>query len=408
MKSVARGHFKAGFDSVRSTKMRSFWTMLGVIIGVTSVITVVAIGEGVKQQISGQIHQMGNDLISIRPADLKGGGSSANNVLSGLTVTSQITSRDATIVKQTKGVAASAPLALVGGTARSDDGTAGTGSVIGTTSDLSGLLNQSIAYGAFLSDDDIGTNNAVIGKNAAEQMFNEDVPLGRIINFQGRELIIIGVFNEFSSAPLSQQLDYNNSIFIPYDVAQQISKNTAPTYQVLARPSDSDKAAPVAKLINQNLEKAHGYQSNFNVTQGSQNLASSDYILNLLTRLIAGVAAISLLVGGIGIMNVMLVSVTERMHEIGIRKAVGATNRQILNQFIVESSLLSLGGGIIGVLLSFVIDGLLRLFTDMRPVISWQVVLLATGVSLAVGIIFGSVPALKAARKDPIDALRSE
>jgi len=130
--------------------------------------------------------------------------------------------------------------------------------------------------------------------------------------------------------------------------------------------------------------------------------------LELLTRLITGVAAISLLVSGIGIMNVMLVSVTERLHEIGIRKAIGATNRQILSQFLVEATVLSLAGGLIGIAVSYAIDGALRLFTGLQPAITWQIVVIAAGVSLLVGMIFGSVPALKAARKDPIQALRSE
>jgi putative ABC transport system permease protein len=130
--------------------------------------------------------------------------------------------------------------------------------------------------------------------------------------------------------------------------------------------------------------------------------------LDLLTKLVAGVAAISLLVGGIGIMNVMLVSVSERTHEIGIRKAVGATDRQILSQFMIEATTLSLVGGIIGVGVAFAVDVLLRLLTDMRPVIIWQAVVLAFGVSLIVGVVFGSIPALKAARRDPIEALRSE
>ena len=142
--------------------------------------------------------------------------------------------------------------------------------------------------------------------------------------------------------------------------------------------------------------------------QQSQSVVGTNGVLELLTRLIAGVAAISLLVGGIGIMNVMLVSVAERTHEIGIRKAVGATNRQILSQFMIESSTLSFTGGVIGITLAYLIDLSLRLATNLQPLISWQIVVVASGVSLLVGIIFGSVPALKAARKDPIEALRGE
>ncbi len=410
MKAVTQGHLKAGINSVRTAKLRSFWTMLGVIIGVTSVITVVAIGEGIKQQISGQIHHMGKDLITVRPAQLNGHNGSSKNgasLLSGLNVSGSLSERDVVVVSQTKGVTASAPLTIITGSVQSEGVNYNKGFVIGTSEDLPSLLNQSVEFGAFLSYNDAGNNVAVIGQQVADDLFQEDVPLGRTLEFQGQKFIVRGVFNKFSATPLSQHADFNNAIFIPNDVAEGLSKNTAPTYEILAKASNGQTAS-VASSIESNLKKSHGGQNNFSVLQGNQSLASSDEILDLLTRLIAGVAAISLLVGGIGIMNVMLVSVAERMHEIGIRKAVGATNGQILSQFMIEATVLSLTGGIVGIVLSYVINLMLRLTTDLKPIISWEVVIVATGVSLLVGIIFGSLPALKAARKDPIDALRSE
>ncbi len=411
MKSLTRGHLKAGIDSVRGARMRSFWTMLGVVIGVTSVITVVGIGEGIKQQVSGQIHHMGKDLITIRPAQLHTGSNvAADNVslLSGLNITGSLTPKDADSVAQAPGVAAAAPLAAVAGTPSGDNGKYTDGLVIGTTPALPSLINQSLAYGTFLSDEDTGLNTAVLGARTAQKMFNEDVPLGRGFSFHGQQFIVRGIFNSFDSTPLSQEADFNNAIFIPYDTAETISNGAAPTYEILARASSAQQADKTVAAITHSLNQLHGGQTDFSVLKQNQNLASSNSILELLTRLIAGIAAISLLVGGIGIMNVMLVSVTERMHEIGIRKAIGATNGQILSQFIIESGLLSLTGGVIGIALAFGIDIGLRVFTNIRPAISWQVVLLASGVSLLVGVVFGSVPALKAARKDPIEALRSE
>lgn len=409
--SIMLGHFKAGVNAMRGTKMRSFWTMLGVIIGVTSVITVVSIGNGIKQQISGQVHQFGKNLITVRPARVLSGGNAAESglgLISGLTTTSSLSARDVSTVSDTSGVADSAPLTALGGSLSGENGKYDGGFVIGTTSALPGLLNQSIAYGSFLTDDDVGSNVAVLGQHAAEALFKEDVPLGRSFEFDGQSFIVHGIFNQFTAAPLSQGLDFNDAVFIPNDVAESMSNSTAPTYEILARPSDPGQTAAVASRIKGSLSRSHGGQNGFIVLTGSQNLNASDSILELLTKLIAGVAAISLLVSGIGIMNVMLVSVSERKHEIGIRKAVGATNRQILSQFMVEAGVLSLLGGIIGIGLSFLIDIILRLFTDLRPDITWQLVVLATGVSLFVGVIFGTVPAVKAARKDPIEALRSE
>jgi putative ABC transport system permease protein len=409
MKSFTRGHVKAGLDSVGGAKLRNFWTMLGVIIGVASVITVVAIGQGVKQQISGQIHHIGKDIISVRPALLQAGGTQANsNLLSGLSVSGSLTPRDVSIVGHTKGVTATAPLAIVSGDVRGVHGGYKDGFVIGTSGDLSGLLNQSMAYGTFLSDADMGSNTAVIGRHAADALFDEDVPLGQSLTIHGEQFIVRGIFNDFTATPLSQQANFNNAIFIPYDVAESLTNNSAPTYEILSKAQSSGQTKVVAAAIEHNLKRAHGGQDDLLVKEGSQSLAASDSILDLLTRMIAGVAAISLVVGGIGIMNVMLVSVAERMHEIGIRKAVGATNRQILSQFIIEASVLSVSGGIIGIVLAYAIDLLLRITTSLQPVITWQIVVLASGVSLLVGLVFGSVPALKAARKHPIEALRSQ
>jgi ABC-type antimicrobial peptide transport system permease subunit len=409
--SLTRGHFKSGLDAVRSAKLRSFWTMLGVIIGVASVITIIGIGEGVRQQVSGQLHHLGKDLISVRPAPIHpGSGNGKNDVglLSDPGVTGSLTSRDVEMIAKTKGVAASAPLTVVTGTVRGDHGNYDGGFVLGTGSDLSSLLNQSVAYGSFLTADDEGAKAAVLGQQAARALFDEDVPLGRSFYFHGQRFLVRGIFNNFSATPVNQLADFNKAIFIPVEVGRELTNSASPTFEVLAKPSDPKQTAQVAGSIQRALDKSHGGQSNLSVTEGNQNLSSNNDILTLLTRLVAGVAAISLLVGGLGIMNVMWVSVAERTREIGIRKAVGATNKQILSQFIVEATILSFGGGLIGIALASLINLGIRLTTSLQPVITWQIVVLAAGVSFLVGVIFGSVPALKAARRDPIEALRSE
>jgi ABC-type antimicrobial peptide transport system permease subunit len=410
MRSLTGGHVKAGLDSLRNTKLRNFWTMLGVIIGVASVISIVAIGEGVKQQVSGQIHQYGKNLITIRPAQLhlgSGIGNDGANLLSGISVGGSLSAKDISTVSNTPGVGAASPLTIVTGEVKGEAGSYKNGFVVGTSPDLPSLLNQSVAYGAFITDNDAG-NAAVLGPKAAKVLFDDDVPLGHSFTLRGQQFIVHGVFNDFTNASLGEEADFNNAIFISYDSAQDLTNKSAPTYQILAKPNDTDQTGAVASAIKSNLDKNHGGRSDVDVLQGQQNIAASDEIITLLTSLIAGVAAISLLVGGIGIMNVMLVSVAERIHEIGIRKAVGATNRQILSQFMIESTTLSFFGGLIGVGVAYLINLSLRVTTDLQPVITWQIVALATGVSLLVGIVFGCVPALQAARKDPIDALRSE
>ena len=411
MKSLTRGHLKAGLDSVKGAKWRNFWTMLGIIIGVASVITIVSIGEGVKQQIGHQINRSSKNLIIVRPGSVRSTGVHSTNdfsVLSGLSITGSLLDADVKAAKETKGVAASSPLATIVSDVVSERGTFKNGMIIGATADLPTLINQKVAFGDFFSADDEGMNVAVLGKTVAQNLFDSDVPLGHTFKLHGQEFIVRGIFNDFGSTPLSDDANYNNSIFIPYDVAQRLTQNNAAVYEILAKTQTAPAMGPTISQLKVNLTKSHGGQNNFSVLKADQAVTERSNVLSLLTNLISGVAAISLLVGGIGIMNVMLVSVTERMHEIGIRKAIGATNRQILSQFMIESSLLSITGGIIGIIVAFVLDGLMRFFTNLRPVISWQVVAVAFLVSLIVGVVFGSVPALKAARKDPIEALRSQ
>ncbi len=406
-----RGHFRAGVDSLKHSKLRSFWTMFGIIVGVGAVITIVAIGEGIKNQVSGQIHKSGKDLITVRSSQITfGSGSSTSNqsALSGISVSGQLSGGDIATVSKASGVINSAPLTLVSGAIKGDYGKYKNGFVVGTSPDLPGLLNQSLAYGTFFTSDDSNSNVAVIGQAVAQKLFNVDVPLARSFSFHGQTFVVDGIFNQFNFAPLSQQADFNNAIFIPSDVAENLTNNTAPTYEILARADSTNHINQVAKNISASLNKTHGGDSGFVVLTGSQNLATNNNILDLLTRLIAGVATISLIVAGIGIMNVMLISVSERVREIGIKKAVGATNRQILGQFMVEASLISFIGGLIGIGLAYFIDFAIRISTDFKPIINWQIVLIATGISLMVGILAGSIPAIKASYLDPIEALRAE
>ncbi|HVC36534.1 MAG TPA: ABC transporter permease [Candidatus Dormibacteraeota bacterium] len=408
MKSLTRGHIKIAVTNLRSNRLRSLLTMLGVIIGVTSVISVVSIGQGIKHQIGDQINRLGKNVIIIRPLQLGAGQTgSALPLLSGFSVTSGLNDQDYKAVSSTTGVKMAVPLSLVAGATKGDN-TSQTSVVVGTSDNFPSLVNQSLAEGVFFSSDENSLNVAVLGQNAANALFNENVPLGRSFTFRGQQFVVRGIFNQFTYTPLSNDINYNDAIFIPYDMAQGLTNNNSPIYEILAQSDSVHSVDQTSSQINQNLIKLHNGQPDFSVLKGYQDLSSANKILKLITRLISGVAAIAMLVGGVGIMNVMLVSVTERMQEIGIRKAVGATDRQILNQFMTEAAVLSLAGGLAGVILSLIINLVLRILTNLQPTINWQIIALSSAISIAVGIIFGSVPAIKASRKDPINALRNE
>lgn len=412
MKTLTYGHIKTAVKSVRTSKSRSLLTMLGIIVGVVSVVSIVSIGEGVKHQIQAQIDHFGKDLITIRPGnEHDAAGTSALTAINSIVnanVSGSLSTKDIGAVSHTPGVQYEAPLSIVSGRVSGGDHNPGNTEVVGTTEGLAKALNQKLAYGSNLDSSENQATTAILGSRVAERMFDDPVPLGRSFSIRGEQFFVAGIFDDFNTTPFSSDIDFNNAIYIPYDTAQQLTNNGAATYEILVRPKSADQTDAVISSLKKNIAVVHGGEHDFSVLTHAQSAEVSNGILNLMTALIGGVAAISLLVGGIGIMNIMLVAVAERMHEIGIRKAVGATNRQILNQFVTEAAVLSFTGGVAGILLSFVIDLAIRLATSLQPIITWQIVAVALIVSLLVGVVFGSAPALKAARKDPINALRNE
>ncbi len=405
-------YFKLARAAIWNSKWRSLLTMFGVVIGVASVVTIVSIGEGVKQQVSEQVKQRGDDLITILPGErVKRDDAGRLAGLNPLDNKSSISfsESDYRTVLHIPTANPVVPFGRVVGVAKTASNEYAGAEIIAATEDLLSVLNHNLIYGSFFNDDDPKANSAVIGQRVAESLFGENVPLGKSLMIRDREFIVRGIFDEFNdSSSFVAGADYDNAIFIPYKAGQETMGGTIQIYQILTRPSDPQHIDDTVATLIQALKSARGGQEDFTVLKQDENLRLASNLLDTLTGMISAVAAISLVVGGIGIMNIMLVSVTERTKEIGIRKAVGATNRQILYQFITEATVISLFGGILGVIIALLANFLLRIFTNLYPVITWPIVVAACGVALAVGLFFGVAPALKAARKDPIDALRYE
>lgn len=403
-------YLKLAWAATKNSKWRSLLTMFGVIVGVASVVIIVSIGQGVKQQVARQITQRGDDLITVLPGervkrDSDGRITGFNPLQNGVSF-SEV---DYKTVSQIPGIKPVVPFGRVVGVAKTTDSEYADADVIAATEGVPSVLNQRLAYGSFFRDEEPGANSAVIGTRVAERLFGENVPLGKSLTVRGHEFIVRGIFEEFESGTaIVPGANYDNAIFIPYRVGQESMGGTIQIYQILIRPTEPAKIDQAVAAITQALKQVRAGQEDFTVLKQDESLALASNLLNTLTSMISAVAAISLLVGGIGIMNIMLVSVTERTREIGIRKAVGATNRQILYQFISEAAVISLVGGLIGVIVALLANFLLRIFTDLQPVITLPIVLIACAVALGVGLFFGVAPALKAAHKDPIDALRHE
>jgi putative ABC transport system permease protein len=405
------GNFKTAVASLRESRWRSFFTMLGIIIGVTSVVTIVSLGEGLKQQITGQINQLGSDVITVRSGKLVSrsntGSIDSVNLLAFLS-TSTLTNEDINALSKIKSVDAVVPINFVTSSAKSDDASSDNLFVEGTNYQMADVLHRKVQYGAFFDEESSDKNVAVIGTNVAHNLFKENNPVGQTIPIQGSDFIVHGVLEQTSGGLVSvAETDFNSAVFIPQQAALDLTSNKANILQILIKAKGGNLDQAVVD-IHKVLLKTHKNQDNFTVLKQTELLNIAGNSVGIATRFITAIAAVSLLVGGISIMDIMWVSISERTREIGIRKAIGATNRQILNQFLIEGSLLSIAGGIIGIIVSLIINGLLRLYTSLHPAITVPIMILAVAISVAVGIIFSVAPALKAARKNPIDALRGE
>lgn len=401
--SFSPGHVKGAIVTMRNNRWRSLLTVFGIIVGVASVIVIIGISQGVKNQITSQVNAYSKNVITIssKAANLFNFG------ISSVPAVSTLTKQDANALSKIRGVAASVPLYVLSGVAKGDNSYP-SGLVIATNQNLPLVINQSLDFGSFFNNQTSNNFGAVLGYNAAAKLFNGSIPLGYSFNWRGQQFLVDGVLNKFNATPFSNNTIYNDAIFISDKASAQFTGGSGSLFQILIKAKKGASLSLLSTSIKKTLLRTHGGQKNFQVLLPSQIVSNNSGILGLLTELTIGIAIISLFLGGVGIMNVMLVSVTERMHEIGIRKAIGASNRQILMQFLIESTAVSIVGGAIGIILALIIDGVLKAATSLNPVLSWKIVILTALVSIIIGIVFGSVPAYRASKKEPIDALRND
>ncbi|HEX6462434.1 MAG TPA: ABC transporter permease [Candidatus Saccharimonadales bacterium] len=399
--------FRIAFASLRAARVRTFLTVFGIVIGVAAVTLVLALGEGARQAIGKQITQFGGEVVTIRPGKLakdQTGAILSYDLLANFSASS-LSEQDSKVVKNTPGVSSSAPvMSLRGPIASSEHGTESS-QIIATSPDLPDVLSQSMKAGEFLNSN-INRNTVVLGDTLANELLGSDQTIGQKISIRGEDYTVIGILNH-SNLPLALNglYDINRAAFVSVDAGKAMNQGIAQIQTINFRVADGSNVKTITKNVSQRLKEAHKIDD-IAVIGSDEALKITDSLFAELTKYTAAIAGISLLVGGIGVMNIMLVAVTERTREIGIRKAVGATHAQVLRQFLVESVMMSVTGGVLGIVLAYLIALLVSFQLAFSPALTWEIVGWSLCVSVIVGIIFGIFPALRAAKKDPIEALR--
>jgi putative ABC transport system permease protein len=391
-------------------KLRSFLTILGVVIGVASVITLMSIGRGSEAQILSNIQTLGSNLVTIRP------GASIFGGVRGFAQTRTLTIEDADAISQTiANVTAVSPsnssnLQLVVGSKNTN------ATVNGVNPQYFSINNLTIAQGALFTDDDYQNGNkiVVLGSNVATTLFPTSTPIGQQMRMGTSIVSVAGVLTSKGASFGSS----DDAIFIPLTAMERtVALSRTPkgghiVSNISLTVSDSTQTQSVTDAVTTLLRERHSLAASaandFNIQSVQELAATLTQTMGTLTLLLGAIAAISLLVGGIGVMNIMLVSVLERTREIGIRKALGAKQSHIWSQFLVEAAFLSFVGGIIGVAFGWVASYIVGRVSSLSTLVTADVVILAVSVSIGIGIFFGFYPAWNASRLNPIQALRSE
>jgi putative ABC transport system permease protein len=387
-----RDTVRTATEAVRTHRLRSALTMLGILIGITAVVLTVGLGAGAKAKVQDQINELGTNVLVVSP----GSSTSTSGTRGGFGSASTLT-------------ASTTSAALHAGS------TNWTTTLTGTTPSWSEVRSRGVTTGRFVTaaDEDSAAPVVVLGPDTVSQLFGGNPnPVGQTVNYNGVSLQVVGVLDSLSS---SENASNNDVAVVPLSTYEQRlvgGANRSSISSIYVKARSAGRLSAAYQETNGLLLNAHHVtnprDADFSIATQQSILQAATSVDNTLTVMLAGIAVIALLVGGIGVMNIMLVSVAERTREIGVRKAIGARPRVIRQQFLVEASVLGLAGGVLGLLLGLLGAVFIPLFSDSRVVLSFAAMVGSLVVAVAVGIAFGVYPASRAARLAPIDALRSE
>ena len=395
-------------NALKRNKMRSFLTMLGIIIGVASVITMLAIGQGSKKSIQDQIASMGSNMLFVMPGNMRMGG-----VQQGSSSSQRLTAKDVNaIIAECDAVVAVSPEVRSSGQVVYGNANWPT-TIYGGNEQYLEIRSWEVVSGRNITDSEAEGSAKVclVGRTVADELFGEGIdPTGETIRFKNIPFKIIGILAEKGQNSFGQ--DQDDVMIAPYTTVQKriLAQTHIQSIQMSAR--SADESAVAEAQVEEVLRRTHRLRENedndFEIRSQEELATTMTSVTEILTILLGAIAGISLLVGGIGIMNIMYVSVTERTREIGLRMSIGGRSVDILLQFLIESILLSVFGGLIGIVIGFTASAVVEAFTSWPISVMWSSVILAFVVCTVIGVFFGWYPARRASELDPIDALRFE
>lgn len=411
MSLLLRTHYNLAKASLKRSKPRAFLTCLGIAIGVASIILILSLMGSINRLISDQVKSVGNDLIIVRPSSRK---NTVDSFISELTSSNQflqsnLSLSDLSAIKQLDHVSAVAPIATSISTLQGER-TVDSGTILGTTSDLLKIMSLPLKSGTFLKDpeksDSSNLHTANIGRDLSLELFGTTDSIGQTFSAKGTKFIIIGVLAKVDDPVNFNNVDLDRSVLIHIDRLKELDESLQ-IQQIDVKVKTTDALASTSEAIRSTLTESKSGDTNFTVSYGDQISHPAGSFFSLISSMLTLVASISIIVGGIGVMNIMLVAVAERTHEIGIRKAIGATNLNIFLQFLFESLILCFLGSLLGLILGYLLAFLLSIITPFAPFVNPLIFLAVLYISIIIGTVFGLYPALKASRKHPIDSLNS-
>lgn len=406
MRILLIDHLKTAWHSLKTTKTRTLLTALGVSIGVASITTILALSGGITQIVSKQVESLEGNIAVVRPGTpTKQSTDFLKPTVDNTYIASTLTEKDYDDILQIPDVAAAAPLMIVPGSIATDSTKTEQGTILATTPSLADIAGLEVRDGQFI-DTVTNKDTAVIGSQLSVSLFGTDQSIGQTFRVRGQIFTIIGVLKNIEDPVNFNNIDFNQTAIVSLESGKSFHQGIAQIHQIDIKATDANTLPGVTRAAKDKLATNHMGEEDFSILTGEEIAQPAGEFFSQLAGAMAAIASISLVVGGIGIMNIMLVSVAERTREIGLRKSVGASSHNIVWQFLIESLIISFFGGIIGYIIGYIIALIVSSTLGFSPALTWEIAATSLGVAVVIGVIFGIYPAIRAARKDPIESLR--